>query len=82
VRDPRIKVQHRRPVDDKFIRAAKVLPWFEAGITLVSVPGSNAWVEPYLNEFMCFPNGTNDDQVDSLVQLLHLRWVVCLLGRR
>jgi predicted phage terminase large subunit-like protein len=82
VRDQRIRVWHRSPTEDKFIRAAKVLPWFEAGITLVSIPGSNAWVEPYLNEFMCFPNGTNDDQVDSLVQLLHLRWVVCLLERR
>lgn len=82
VRDERIMVRHRRPAEDKFVRAAKVLPWFESGITLVSVPGANAWVEPYLNEFMCFPNGANDDQVDSLVQLLHMRLVLCQLDQR
>lgn len=70
-----------RPKEDKYSRASRVLPWFEQGITLVSVPGRNAWVEPFLNEFMCFPNGANDDQVDSLVQLLFRREVLCLLKR-
>jgi predicted phage terminase large subunit-like protein len=81
VRDDRIWLKHRKPTGDKVTRAARVLPWFEAGITLVNSPGSNDWVEPYLNEFMCFPNGANDDQVDSLVQLLHMRQVAHLLGR-
>ena len=36
-------------------------------------------VEPYLNEFMNFPNGANDDQVDSLVQLLHWNYPSGLL---
>lgn len=79
MRDERITVRHRRPGEDKVVRAARVLPWVERGISLLSVAGSNAWVEPYLNEFMSFPNGRNDDQVDSLVQLLHMRWVTCLL---
>ncbi|MBS0447874.1 MAG: hypothetical protein JSR59_18190 [Proteobacteria bacterium] len=55
---------------------------FEAGINIVSVPGSNDWGEPYLNEFMNFPDGSNDDQVDSLVQLLHVRAVRYLLPKR
>jgi predicted phage terminase large subunit-like protein len=79
--DERIVHWHRRPSEDKVARAARVLPWFEKGITAVSRPGYNAWVESYLNEFMCFPDGANDDQVDSLVQLLHMRRVVSLLER-
>jgi len=36
--------------------------------------------EPYLNKFMNFPNGANDDQVDSLVQLFHLNLVRSFLS--
>ena len=69
--DERYRSFHRRPTEVKLTRAARVLPWFEAGMFVSNIPGRNAWVEPYLNEFMNFPNGANDDQVDSLVQLLH-----------
>jgi hypothetical protein len=79
VRDERYRAFHRPPKEDKVTRAARVLPWFAAGIYLVSRPGKNAWVEPYLNEFMNFPNGANDDQVDSLVQLLHWNFARNLL---
>ena len=81
VRDERMLVQHRRPAEGKLSRAMQVLTWFEEGITLVGIPGSDEWVAPCLNEFMCFPNGANDDQVDSLVQLLHMRFVVALLDQ-
>lgn len=60
-----------RPKEDKVVRAANVLAWFEPGIYLLAEPGKSDWVMPYLNEFMTFPNGANDDQVDSLVQLLY-----------
>ena len=48
-----------------------MLPFVEAGrVHIVNVPGKNEWVEPYVNEFLSFPYGRFDDQVDSLVQLL------------
>lgn len=68
-----------RPQDSKVTRARIVLPYFEAGVLILNMPGSNAWVEPFLNEFMNFPNGANDDQVDSLVQLFCTRMVRNLL---
>lgn len=78
-RNERYRAWHRRPSEDKLTRAARVLPCFEAGIFIVNIPTRNDWVEPYLNEFMNFPNGANDDQVDSLVQLLHMNMVRNLL---
>lgn len=79
-RDERYRAFNRRPTEDKLTRAARVLPWFEAGILISNIPGRNAWVEPYVNEFMNFPNGANDDQVDSLVQLLHMNSARSLLS--
>ncbi|MEO6745923.1 MAG: hypothetical protein ABIN08_15710 [Caldimonas sp.] len=70
--DDRYRAFYSQPNGDKLVRASGVLPWFEAGIFILDRPDRNAWVEPYLNEFMNVPNRANDDQVDSLVQLL--RW--------
>jgi predicted phage terminase large subunit-like protein len=72
---------YRTPKEDKMTRAAAVLPWVEAGIYILDRAGRNEWVEPFLNEFMNFPNGANDDQVDSLVQLLHWARVRLMLPR-
>jgi len=59
------------PKDGKEVRAAYALPIIHSGrVHIVSEEGKNAWVEPYLNEFVTFPHGRFDDQVDSLVQLL------------
>lgn len=59
--------------EDKMVRACRALPIFAEGrVFLVSRPGRNAWIEPYLNELMSFPHGRFDDQVDSLVQ--GVRW--------
>jgi len=77
--DPRLRLWRETPRGEKLVRAMKVLPAVEKGIALVSVAGANGWVAPYLNEFMCFPHGANDDQVDSLVQLLMRREVQNLL---
>ena len=70
--DYRFEVHWRHPGEDKVTRAAKVLHMFEEAIHLLNIVGQNGWVQPYLHEFMNFPNGANDDQVDSLVQLLHI----------
>jgi predicted phage terminase large subunit-like protein len=62
-----------RPKEDKMYRAALVLPIFVEGrVFLVKKSAQSAWVEPYVNELVSFPNGRFDDQVDSLVQAL--RW--------
>lgn len=71
-----------QPKDSKIVRAMKVMPYFEAGVRVLNVPGKNAWVEPFLNEFMNFPNGANDDQVDSMVQLFYSNMVRCLLEKQ
>lgn len=56
----------------KFQRACYALPSFSDGrVRILNEVGNNAWVEPYLAEFMSFPNGRFDDQVDSLVQLIN-----------
>jgi phage terminase large subunit-like protein len=52
-------------------RAAYALPIIESGrVHVLDVKGQNKWVEPYINEFVTFPYGRFDDQVDSLTQLL------------
>lgn len=79
LKDRRFEAHWRTPGEDKLTRAAKVLNMFEVGIHLLNIEGRNGWVQPYLNEFMNFPNGANDDQVDSLVQLLHVNAFRCLV---
>lgn len=62
---------HYSPRHDKQTRAALAVPAIVAGrVHIVSQPGKNAWVEPYLTEFVTFPNGRFDDQVDSLTQFI------------
>ncbi len=58
--------------DSKLQRAAYAVPAFQEGrVHILDVEGNNAWVEPYLAEFMSFPHGRFDDQVDSLAQLIN-----------
>ncbi|SDH03041.1 terminase [Propionivibrio dicarboxylicus] len=59
------------PKDGKQTRAAYALPTIHEGrVFILNQPGKNAWIEPYLNEFLTFPHGRFDDQVDSLVQFI------------
>jgi predicted phage terminase large subunit-like protein len=67
----RINLQGFRPRTDKYDRAARVRHLFDPGICVYDVNGQNDWVEKFIHEFMNFPNGANDDQVDALIQLLH-----------
>lgn len=65
-------VFHYEPKDGKQTRAAYAVPAFhQRRVFVVNLPGRNAWVEPYVNEFLSFPHGRFDDQVDSLVQLIN-----------
>lgn len=59
------------PKEGKAQRAARVVPFFDDGrVAVLNKVGQNDWVEPWLSEFMSFPFGRNDDQVDSFCQLL------------
>jgi len=67
--------------ESKVARAAFVLPIFEEGrVFILNREGRNAWVEPLVNEFLTFPNGKFDDQVDSVVQAV--RWAEPLVNPR
>ncbi len=66
-----IKCLHYRPQHDKMTRAAYVLPIFvQKRVFIKRQAGKDGWIEDYINEFLSFPNGRYDDQVDSLVQVL------------
>jgi predicted phage terminase large subunit-like protein len=52
----------------KEARAAAISPQVEAG--QVFLPEGAAWLEEFVEEFAAFPNGSNDDQVDSTSQAL------------
>lgn len=79
--DESFSLTSHQPKTSKTVRALRVLPDFEVGVRILNVHGSNGWVQPFLNEFMSFPNGAHDDQVDSLVQLFHMNMVRCLLAK-
>jgi predicted phage terminase large subunit-like protein len=57
----------RKAGTDKISRANSVAPMFEAG--MVWAPDTD-WAEGLVEECAAFPNGDNDDQVDSTVQAM------------
>jgi len=57
-------VRKIQPETDKVSRASALEPIFEAGnVYVVKAPWNEAWQK----EFLAFPGGKHDDQVDSLV---------------
>ena len=67
-----------KPQGSKVARAAAVLPQIEAGQVFLPQPRwpdgrlrpEYAWVEDFIDSCAAFPNGTHDDDVDALTQLL------------
>jgi predicted phage terminase large subunit-like protein len=59
------------PKTDKLTRAVVQSGKIEAG--RVYVPSQAHWLEPFRCEVAAFPNGTFDDQIDSMTQ--YLAWV-------
>jgi predicted phage terminase large subunit-like protein len=51
---------------DKVTRAYAVTPMIEAGN--VYLPEQAVWVQDFIDECAVFPNGVNDDSVDSMTQ--------------
>ena len=63
-----------RPEDGKETRAATaVVAMADGRVYVQDAAGINDWVEPYIAEFLAFPKGRFDDQVDSLSQLIRYR---------
>ena len=58
-----------RPHHDKEARLLAQSARFEAG--QVHLPRDAPWLAIYIDELLAFPNGRNDDQVDSTSQALH-----------
>lgn len=56
------------PTESKEERAEAVSPLFEAGNIWLPDPSICPWIEDFVNEMKVFPNGKNDDQVDSATQ--------------
>ncbi len=56
------------PQGDKVMRMHAESPTIENGFVLL--PETAAWLADYLAEFLAFPKGRHDDQVDSTAQAL------------
>jgi len=63
---PLVAIQVHR---DKFTRFASATTLFESG--RVMLPKNGHWRTEYEQELLSFPNGSNDDQVDSTAQYLN-----------
>lgn len=58
------------PHGSKESRAESVAPMIQSGNVYVPDPDIYSWVGDYLHEWVVFPNGKNDDQVDATSQAL------------
>lgn len=58
------------PRGGKESRASAMQPYCEAGNVWLPDPSIAGWVEQYVEEFRVFPNGRNDDWVDSSSQAI------------
>jgi len=63
---PVLEVERDR---DKYTRALDVVPFVSTG--LVSIPRDEVWVKGWIGEVIAFPDGTNDDQVDPMIDALN-----------
>lgn len=59
------------PDGGKEVRANAVSPLFEAGNVYFPHPCVAPWVEGMIEEFVSFPNGEHDDDVDATTQALN-----------
>ena len=58
-----------KPQGSKTERAGAVMAMIEAGRMLL--PKEALWLDDFMAEVLAFPNGRNDDQVDSMTQFLN-----------
>lgn len=60
-----------KPKDDKVVRMSTQSARIEAGHVIL--PHKAPWLDTFQKELLAFPNGSHDDQVDSLSQFLN--WI-------
>ena len=65
------------PDGDKVIRMSGQSPKIEAGAVLLPIDAP--WLDDLRSEILSFPNGSHDDQVDSISQAL--KWLTRPQGR-
>jgi predicted phage terminase large subunit-like protein len=58
-----------RPVNDKSTRMSTETPKLEAGNLIL--PRVAPWIDDFIVEYLAFPNGKHDDQIDGLSQFLN-----------
>jgi predicted phage terminase large subunit-like protein len=58
-----------RPVNDKATRMATETPKLQAGNLIL--PKVAPWIDDFTIEYLAFPNGKHDDQIDALSQFLN-----------
>ncbi len=58
------------PMGDKVQRASAIAPTVEAGDVYLPSPERAPWVTAFIDECGEFPNGSNDDQVDTASQAI------------
>lgn len=59
-----------QPEGGKEVRANAVAPYWEAGNVYLPHPAWKSWSDDVMDELVAFPNGANDDDVDSMSQAL------------
>ena len=68
---PRLRrVIEIEPNGSKIERAESQVPLFRSGNIYFPDPAIAPWVNDFINELKVFPNGKNDDQVDSMTQAI------------
>ena len=67
-RDTRLPIKAIGVDSDKIARVHAISPAIEAGT--IYLPERASWLADFLDEFEAFPNGSYDDQVDSVSQAL------------
>jgi len=65
------KITPINPTDSKLARFEAVSPIFSEGDIWFPHPSIAPWVEGFIDELCTFPNGANDDRVDSTSQALN-----------
>jgi predicted phage terminase large subunit-like protein len=59
------------PEGGKVSRAHEATVYFEAGNVWLPHPDIAPWITEYIAEFLAFPQGANDDEVDATTQYLN-----------
>lgn len=62
-----------QPEGGKLARAQAASPYYESGNVWIPETSAMSWVREHTAEFVAFPRGANDDQVDASTQLIN--WI-------